>query len=350
MDLIEQFVDDNLVSKKNILKYIDDYSIYCFYIGAELELKTKYSSPIRKGDDDPSFSMYYSKYKKAENKILFKDSAVGIYGDVFKFVGALMSNGKPVSGREVLLQINSDLHLGLDGEDVGDFVPHLIKARPVRKPPTIIKITKHDYPTQEYLDYWNTLDIPLRTLARFYVSNPKIVHYISDQHKAMLMRTLTISYEILGKYKIYCPMENKKFKFRNSFPSHFVEGALQLEFKRNFAIITKSMKECIFFYEHFGWESVAGTSENTMIPVHFMNNILKKKYKKVFLWLDPDAPGKIAQERYMEMYPWLIPITFHDYIEEKDPTDLYLAGKRDGKELMVLQYLKKLIFKHLDKL
>jgi hypothetical protein len=346
MDILKQYVEENLVCKKNILKLVDDYSIYSFYIKAELELQTKYSSPLRKGDDDPSFSIYYSKYKKAKDMIMFKDSATGKYGNVFDFVRELMTNGKPITMKSVLLQINSDFGLGLDGAEVGEFKPHLIKSRPLKKHPAQIEITSYKVPTQAFQDYWNLLDISEATLEKYQVKDVKIIHYISEVRKTIAPRELTISYEILGTYKLYQPFADKKNKFRNNYETRFIEGAMQLDFKRNFCIITKSTQECIFFYEHFSWECVAGKSENTMLGPRFMNNILKKKYKQVFIWLDPDEAGVKAQDKYIEMYPWLIPIKFHDYIVEKDPTDLYRAGKRDGKEMMVLQYLKKLIFKH----
>ena len=114
MDDIEKFVAYNLLSRKSILHSIDDYSIYSHYIGEELELRTKYSSPLRHGDVDPSFSLYYSKY--FDDVIMFKDSALNKSGSVFDFLMEFLQ----IPIRDVLLQINSDFGLGLDGEDVGE--------------------------------------------------------------------------------------------------------------------------------------------------------------------------------------------------------------------------------------
>ena len=100
MDALEKYVDENLLCKATVLKYVDDFSLYSFYIGEELELYTKYSSPLRQGDEDPSFSLYYSKYKP--DVILFKDSATGKYGNVFTFLEAYLG----LTSKQVLLQIN----------------------------------------------------------------------------------------------------------------------------------------------------------------------------------------------------------------------------------------------------
>ena len=104
MDFLEDYLDENHLTKANILKYIDDYDIYSKYINAELELYTKYSSPLRVGDEDPSFSLYYSKYNK--EVIMFKDQSTGNFGDAFKFVQYLMGkNGGLEPLKNVLLQI-----------------------------------------------------------------------------------------------------------------------------------------------------------------------------------------------------------------------------------------------------
>lgn len=345
MDALQEYVKNNLVSKENVLKYVDDYSIYSYYIGNELELRTKYTSPLRLGDDDPSFSMYYSdKYK---GKIFFKDQSTGATGDVFQFLRNLMGNGILANTRDVLLQINRDFGLGLDGEDVGTFKPHLIKAAPVKRAPTRIEITAYISPTKEFKAFWGELEISEQTLKIYYVKDVRVIHYIAEYHKSILARTLTISYEILGHYKIYQPFATKEFKFRNDYLDLYVEGALQLKFESDFCIITKSTKEIVFFYEHFGWESVAGKSENIPINSYFMNSVLKKNYKKVFIWLDTDEAGIKAQEKYLRNYPWLIPITFDKFINQKDATDLFLAAKRSGKKELALNYLKQLITKQL---
>ena len=340
MDLLEQFVDANQLSSKSVLKYVDEYSIYSFYIGAELELNTKYSSPLRQGDNDPSFSMYHSRYN---DTLMYKDQSTGNFGNVFSFVRRMIGGATtPCALRTALLQINSDFGLGFNDIDTGTFKAKLIKAPPVRKEPIVIKITTGK-DKEDFKNYWDFLEITQETLDKYYCRNPHAVHYIGTDHVTIVPRTLTISYEILGTYKIYHPHEDKKFKFRNNYTTGYVEGALQLTFSHNFCVITKAMKEIMFLYQHFGWEAVAGPSENSYISDYFMMNILKLKYKRVYIWLDKDEAGINAQQRYMDLYPWLIPVIMDDSIEQKDPTDFFSVGKNLGQQDKVLAYLKQLI-------
>lgn len=341
MDLLDEYIHNNLLSKDNILRFVDDYSIYSFYINAELELRTKYSSPLREGDDDPSFSLYESKY---ENRgIMFKDSASGKFGNVFDFVQDLMSNGILIPMKSVLLQINSDFGIGLGDEEVGEFKPHLVKAPPLKKLATNIQVTNNSIPTQEFKNYWEVLDIDDSTLALYYATNPRIIHYIAEDHRSIVPKELTIAYEILGKYKIYHPNAPKKYKFRNNYEDHFVEGAMQLQFENNFVIITKATKECMWFRQHYNWDTVAGKSETTMVTPYFME-VLRTRFKTVYIWLDPDKAGMASQLKYMQMYPWLIPIVMHESIEQKDVTDFYTEGKRLGQADKVISYISELIY------
>ena len=342
MDALEKFVEDNLLSKANILKYVDDYSLFSFYIQEELELYTKYSSPLRQGDEDPSFSLYYSKYKP--DVIYFKDSATGKFGDVFTFLKEFLG----YSMKSVLLQINSDFQLGLDHEDMGNFNPKVLKKRPVRKSPTTIKVTLREKESSAFINYWNNLGISKVVRDMYYARDVEVIHYINgSEHITVPARTLTISYEILGHYKIYQPFAERKYKFRNNYLDVYVEGAMQLKFHMEFCIISKSTKECMFFRSHFDWDTVAGKSENTFITPYFMENTLKKNYKYVFIWLDNDEAGRNAQEKYLRMYPWLIPVVFDPHIQHTDPTDLYWDA--DDKQ-NVLNYLENLIKTKISKL
>lgn len=345
-DLLDDFVAKNILSKASVLKYVDDYSIYSFYIKAELELYTKYSSPLRKGDNDPSFSLYYSKYQP--EKIWFKDNATGKNGDVFKFLRYLMGGGEEmVHLKTALLQINSDFGLGLAGEEVKEFKPQLIKTKPLKKDPTKIEVTNYKTYTEEYLTYWENLEIPKAIRDLFYVTNVEVIHYINEVHISITAKALTIAYEILGHYKVYQPFGERKYKFRNNYLDVYVEGALQLSFTSDFVIITKSTKECMWFLAHFNWEAVAGKSENTPINEYFMEEVLRKKYKRVFIWLDNDRAGQEAQERYCTQYPWLIPVVFDSFIKDSDPTDLFLRAKELGQRETALKYIKQLIIKKL---
>lgn len=348
MDFLEEYLDENLLTKANVLELVDPFSIYSFYIGAELELYTKYSSPLRKGDDDPSFSLYFSRYNS--EVLMFKDNATGLNGDIFKFLRYLLGGGEQlVHLKEALLQINSDfkLELGSASQDRGEFIPHLIATTPLKREPVTIEVTGRPEISKEYLNYWEFLEISERTLRRFHCTDVQVIHFITDVHISVAVRSMCVSYEIAGFYKTYQPFEERKYKFRNNYPTGFVEGAIQLKYEKDFCIITKSTKEIMFLEEHFGWESIAGTSENTPISEYFMNDVLRPKYKRVFIWLDNDEAGRVAQQRYLDKYDWLEPIVFGEFLDDTDPTDLFTRMKKQGDKEAALAYIKQLITKKL---
>ena len=106
------------------------------------------------------------------------------------------------------------------------------------------------------------------------------------------------------------------------------------------------MKEVKFFRQHFDWDSVAGKSENTMIPDFLMKKLFSN-YKYVFIWLDRDKGGKDATESYLQKYPQLISINYEIDFEQKDPTDRYSYLKSLGKEDQALEEIKLIINKAL---
>lgn len=337
MDAVSRLVQEHRLDIPNIQELIDDYSIYSFYIGAELELHTLYSSPLRLGDDSPSFNLFISKYKK--DLIMFKDLGTGQYGGVFKFVMSFLG----LDLRATLQQINSDFELGLDGKVKGDFKAKIVKSVKLVRHETTIRITSREY-SKKFFTYWAQYDISLGVLKRYFTKEVSVIHYENSDYKVTIVpKSLTMSYEIAGKYKLYAPTGERKYKFRNNFGIGFVEGLLQFGFKKDFALITKAMKEVMFFREHLDIDACAGTSENTMISEHVMNTHLKGKFKRVYIMLDSDAPGIKAQQKYLDLYPWLIPLTVPDLYNQKDITDIYTEAKKIGGEKGIIKLLKEMI-------
>ena len=341
MCVIDELLQDTL-STTNILKYVDDYSIYTYYIGENLELKTRYSSPLRKGDDNPSFCLFEGR----GNRIFFKDHATSYKGDVFNFVRILMTDGKPekIPFESVLKKIDNDLQIGLYSENgLPSKLPIKRLISLPKKESYTIKITSHKIPTKNYINYWkDKYDIELDTLNYYNVSDVAVLHYVNKSKVLQFVpNSLCIAYRIGGRYEIYHPFEDKKKKFRNDLPENWIKGYLQLKHNNDFLIITKAMKEVIFFRQHFDWDAVAGKSETTMIPNHLMLKLLKE-YKRVYIWLDPDKAGQDSQNNYLTKYPSLIPIKYNQ-TEQKDVTDRYEYLKTLNQTDKAINEIKELI-------
>lgn len=321
MDILESFIDENSLTIKNVLNLVDEYSLFSHYIGAELDVQVKYSSPLREGDNDPSFSLFYGYGKGSEDKLYFKDLALDISGDVFDFLGKIM---RAETLEQVLRQIDCDLGLNLGNGEGSALKPTIIKKAPVaRERPKIRIVSQTD--SKEYVEYWERkYDIGKPCRDYFNITDLGSVHY-EYAHKTTIVvpKTLCIGYTIGEHYKVYQPFEKKEFKFRNDFPTNYIEGHMQLNWSRNdFLIITKSLKEVALFKQHWNIQAVSGKSETTFIDPYFMNMYLNH-FSKVFLWLDPDEAGVKSTLKYMEMYPKLIPVNVPHWVQEKDPTDYY---------------------------
>ena len=114
MDLLENFIDDTSLTIQNVRKLVDDYSLISYYLGQELELHTKYSSPLREGDENPSFSLFYGYGNLDPNVLYFKDQIGIASGDVYEFLAKYL-NAENLS--KLLEQINFDLQLGLNCQE-----------------------------------------------------------------------------------------------------------------------------------------------------------------------------------------------------------------------------------------
>ena len=325
---------DNILDEESILERVDEYSIYSFYIGDELELGAAYNSPLREDDNIPSFALFLYK-----NKIFFKDHALGMSGTVLTFVKELF---RYTTQLDAMSRINEDFELNLLGGNpnikaLGN-KPKLCSGYKIKDKLIAIKVNSVTTNSTEYLKFYENYGILPSVLKDYNVTEIDIIQYVYKKSTLVIYpKLLTIAYRIYQKYKIYTPYGNKSNKFLNNYLISYVEGYLQLKYKHNFLIITKSLKEIMFFRSHFDWDSVAGKSENTMIRRHMMLKLIQK-YKYIYIWLDNDVAGIRAQKAYIKEYPFLIPI-YYEHVE-KDPTDAY--GKADNRK-QVLKEINNLI-------
>ena len=331
---------DRILEQDTILDRVDAYSIYSFYIGKELELGAAYVSPLRDDDVVPSFAMYIYK-----GQIFFKDHALGMSGTVFKFVKELFRYD---TMKDAMSRINVDFELELLGGNpditkLGN-KPKLVNGYKIKDPLKAIKVRSKSQICKSFADFWFKYGIEQVILDLYGVTQIDTIQYIYTKSTLTLYPIiLTIAYPIYDKYKIYTPDGEKAKKFLNNYPINYIEGYLQLKYANNFLVITKAMKEIMFFRQHFDWDTIAGKSENTMIKRHMMLKLLSK-YKYIFILLDNDTAGIRAMKAYMEEYPFLIPVYYEG--REKDPTDSYNVA--DDKE-QVLTEIKNLIYERTNK-
>ena len=273
MDILEEYEASNPLSESVLLEDIDEYEIYKYYMGFYPELRTSYSSILRKGDESPSFSMFTNLHPPCEYR--WKDSGTGISGDIFKLVKMLFGLKNNV---EAIKKIRQDITHENYGLTTGKIS---LKERPKDRGQTSISVKSQEF-TEEALKWWYRYGITKSTLDYYNVTQAK---WFKMNETQIHPKDLCFAYRELMQYQIYQP-NNPDFKFRNNYDDKIVMGFHQLKYEQDTLIITKSKKDVMCLYEA-GFESVAARSENVIIPTKFLN-YFDTKYKRKVVLFDND--------------------------------------------------------------
>lgn len=274
-----------------------------------------FKSPIRSGDDNPSFVVFASTkdLDRKEFEYVWMDKATGQAGTIFQLIKLLHPTIKSIN--QVYQLIASDFGLNGGKEIIAEKI--VLYAAP---PPVSIKIRPHSIPfTSKGRDYWDKLRINKEVNEIFHTTQIDYFWSYEFQLAPTGCYDPTFCYRVGGYYQIYSPSVAKKDKFRNDLPEGYFFGYLQLPPRGKKLIIDKSMKDVKVDYV-MGYPAVAGKSETTMIPEKKMLE-LKDRFDEIYLTLDPDPTGIAQTENYVKKYPWLKP---RFLTQAKDKSDLVL--------------------------
>lgn len=296
-----------LTKEELLLKY-SDYDIFKYYVG-DFELGQVYNSPLRRGDDIPSFNIFYS---SQHNCLLFKDFA-GKRGDVIIFVQELFSL---LTYQDAINRIDQDM------DKLLYLLPSPLKAvySSYSKIECQIQIVARSWYKRD-IDYWDKFGITLPTLQRFYV-----VPIFGYYHNQFYIETTDLAYAYLEykdqklTYKIYRPLASKNKKWRNNNPYGVHAGYTQLPKKGRLLIITKSLKDVMSLYECLFIPSIAVQSETCFIKDTVVEEY-KTRFNQIVTLFDNDRQGIEQGESYQKLYN--IPSIFiPDKHRVKDFSDL----------------------------
>jgi hypothetical protein len=310
-------------SKESILNKVDEYTLYCYYTGLDdLRLNKAYNSPYR-FDSNPSFSVFRTTASTVE--YYWKDSATGEYGDVFKLIQKLENLNNI---EEVFQRINEDFGL--------DFKIGTVDVKPKiqlykRPQESVIKIRVSEIPlTDKGLRFWNQFNITKELLDLYKTTQIQYYWSYQEQLEPYTVLDPTFAYRIGNHYQVYSPYAERAYKWRNDLPDNYFFGYQQLPKTGDILIIDKSPKDMIFC-KRLGYSAIAPKSESTMIP-HKKVLELKDRFEKIYLCLDPDNCGETMTKKYMDLYPWMVPIFMPS---GKDKTGLCLeVGFEQTKQII----------------
>lgn len=305
------------ISDMAILERVDEYSLYCYYLGFEPLLRKRYHSFVRRGDDNPSFSLF--EVDQPNREYFWKDAGLGEAGDIFKLI-RIRFGYKNL--QEVYHRIDYDFKLGFCSGEPPE--KKIVLADPPPNIPSRIRIKSKNF-TQEELKFWLNFGISKSTLDRYQVKSVQYYWLNDFQEIPKKPFKMGFAYLVQGKIKLYQPY-SKNLKFRNDLTVKCLEGFSQLKYRSDTLIITKSMKD-VMLLDQLGYEAVSPRGENILVPRPYMQHF-RKHYKKIYILFDNDMKHKGDEYPEPKVY---VPLTSG----QKDISDFRKAyGEKNTKELL----------------
>lgn len=297
-------------SEEDILERVDEYTLYCFYLGFEPLIGAKYKSPIRdKEEDDPSWGMFDRPSDKfgTHYEYVWKDQGLGISGNIFGLVMKLFSYG---TRREALLKVCAD-H-GLGGENHDNIQKVTIEPR--YADPIDIEVASRPFNERD-LVFWRQFNIT-EAILKEYTTTAIKCYWIAKEQKLPSYPPVSggYAYREWDKYQLYFPYAEKKKKFRNNYTEACLHGWKQLRRNTDLCIITKSRKD-VMCLRSFGYDAISPRSESTMVPQPYLQQ-LEKDYKRILVLFDNDMKHKGDAYPYPKIY---VPTTLRP--DDKDVSD-----------------------------
>lgn len=333
--------------KENILKDINEYSIFRHYVG-EFHVNHIMRSPFRR-DNKPSFGIFYS---NKFNCLLFKDLAEGTSGDCFTLVAKLIH---PTFTRaEAMAQVVIDF--GLEHSYIVPRFGFIKKpARNIHKPPNYINlgikpigITARKYTIADY-NFWGMFNIS-RGMLKYYNVVP--ISYFTYNHSVYKADKHAYAYiekkDGIVTYKIYQPF-SKDIKFFTDMDASIHAGYSNLPDKGNVLLITKSLKDVMSIKETNDISSISVLSETILIKPSVIEEY-KSRFDNVIVFFDNDKAGIKMAEEYRKTFDLdtiFVPIYFE---ESKDFSDVVNNQGVEKAKIMLDNLVYLSVFREKDDL
>lgn len=310
-----------LMGEDEILEEVDEYLLYCLYLGFQPELRTRYRSPVREKqneDSHASWSMFYNT-SRLKREFAWKDSGTGQFGDIFRLVQLRYGLKSKLHAVE---RVKADV-MNPNGQKL------LLEASRMTvksAEPAEIRVKSKAFDPED-LQWWKRFTSADEALLKAFNTSRLHFYWMNAKQQAPRFPSdRAYATRIYDHYMLFFPHRDRDRKWRNDFNDDQLPGFCQLAHQSDTVIITKPMKE-IIMCTAAGFEAVGARGEHTPIPENFMA-YLKRTYRYIFTLFDND--GKHRGWSYdcpsIEIPLW----TGH-----KDPTDYHLAhGLKETRHLI----------------
>lgn len=274
-------------SVAEVMARVSHIDLLAHYLGI-YSLPTVISSPLRTDDQHPSFFIF----SPDGIKVLYRDYATGDRGDIY----TLLTKLKGVSFADLIREIASESAFK-GGGSVEILNRNTDKANPYKNV-TDLKVKIRDWEDYD-LAYWESYGITLPWLkfANVYPISHKIVYKNGERyvfHAARLSYVFVERKEGKVSLKVYSPM-SKKYKWSNSNDGSVVGLWTKIPEKGNRLCICSSLKDALCLWINVGIPAVYVQSETTGLS-NTAQEVLRNRFKHIFVCFDNDAPGLIDGE------------------------------------------------------
>ena len=278
------------------------------------------NSPLRK-DNHPSFLLY----TPDGNKVYYKDYATGDRGDIY----TLLEKRDNITFSQLIRKIATD---SIANSSLSFHTP-CNAVRDFRKSKITLKVKVREWKDYD-LEYWKSYGISLKWLkyAEVYPISHKIVYRDGEKH---VYHAAKYAYAFVERkennitIKVYQPLvKNKRYKWMNTSDGSVVGLWTKIPLKGDKLFICSSLKDALCFWSNIGIPAIYVQSETTGLSDTALN-VLKSRYKEIYICFDNDAPGLLDGKKLAEKTGFKN-IILPAFEGGKDISDMYrIKGKKE---------------------
>lgn len=277
-------------SVKEIMDRVSQGDILTHYFNIT-SLPVLINSPLRK-DNHPSFSIYSPDGKRVK----YIDFATGERGDIY----TLMQKCFNLSFPEVIRKIGRDRYFKTNKAEVDFCATPFMGKKFSTRTPSDIKVKIRDWEKHD-IDYWESFGISLQWLkyAEVYPISHKIVY---KDDKRYVFPAAKYAYCFVERkeekvtLKVYQPF-SKLYKWSNKNDGSVVGLWTKIPQKGDKLVICSSLKDALCLWANIHIPCVYVQSETTGMS-ETAQNVLKSRYKHIYVCFDNDAPGLRDAENF----------------------------------------------------
>ena len=312
----------DIESVQDVMSRVSHADLLSYYLGID-SLPVLINSPLR-SDTHPSFFIY----SPDGSKVLYRDYATGDRGDIY----SLLKNKENISFSQLIRKIAADKRL-LKKSSEGGFT--VTPASGKKFAPRVLRDLKVKVRHWQLYDieWWKQWGISLEWLkyAEVYPISHKIVYKGDERyviHAAKYAYVFVERKEDNISLKVYQPeVKDKRWKWDTSNNGSVVGLWTKVPETGDRIVICSSLKDALCLWANTGIPAIYVQSETTGLS-QTAQEVLRRRFRNVFICFDNDAPGLIDGEE-LSLRTGFRNIVLPHFEGGKDISDLF---RTKGKE------------------